>query len=83
MSYLSNAKQQLIDRAIEIYTTMRDSIPTSAYPNHFKNMGEVIARIDRFEDLASLMIAVCRYDFDELGIACTDSIEEFLQDVFK
>lgn len=80
---LTKAKENLITRTAYIYLEMRHDHPTTQYPGHFKSMGEIIAKIDRFEDLPSLMRAVCGYEFDILGIACADSIQEFFEEIFK
>ena len=46
MELLNKAKAKLINRTIDMFIDRREDIDLVEYPEHFSNMGEMIARID-------------------------------------
>lgn len=85
MTKFQRIKHALVTRATDIYTDMRHDITPEEYPDHFGNMARVIAQVDSHEDLASLMAAVCKGDFDILGLepSCDETMEDFFQEIFS
>lgn len=86
MKILTAAQNVLIERAVSIYVDMRidtvDSI--EEYRDHFGNMGEMIAKIESYQNFGDICTAIEKEEFSILGLFGDDEeMEEFLYDVKK
>ena len=85
MKILTAAQNVLIARAVSIYIDMRDTVDSSSeYRDHFGNMGEVIAKIESYQNFGDVCTAIEKDVFSELGLVGDDEdLEAFLYDVKK
>jgi hypothetical protein len=85
MKILQAAQNILIERAVNIYVEMRDTVDSiDEYRSHFGNMGEVIAKIESYQNFGDICNAIEKYEFDELGLSGgDDELSEFIYDVKK
>jgi hypothetical protein len=85
MSLLSNAKQNLVDNAIQLWSDRRYDIPLDEYPDHFKGMGDLIAVIDSYQSLGILISDMEKGKFEVLGYfkGEEDVMQEFMESLGK
>jgi hypothetical protein len=83
MKLLQNLKKKLTQQTVDMYIDMRHDFCGNCYFDHFKNLGITLARIDNYKSVADLIKDIGDYKFDHLGLACDDSIEEFLEEIYK
>ena len=80
MKLLHTLKKKLAQQAIDIYTDMRHDFCGQDYLDHFTNLGSTLAKIDAYESLSELLKDIGKDEFSHLGLACDESIEEFLEE---
>ena len=85
MKILQAAQNVLVQRAVDIYVDMRDSVDSvEEYRNHFGNMGELIQKIESYVSFGDICTAVEKEQFGELGYCGDDEdLVAFLYDVKK
>ena len=85
MKILQAAQNVLITRAVDIYVDMRDTIDSiEEYRDHFGNMGEVIAKIELYQNFGDICNAIEKEEFSQLGLFGDDEeMEGFLDEVKK
>ena len=85
MKILTAAQNVLISRAVNIYVDMRDTVVSvDEYRDHFGNMGEVIAKIESYQNFGDICTAIEKEEYSELGLFGDDEdMEAFLYDVKK
>ena len=83
MKILTAAQNILIDRAVNIFVDMRDTCDSpSEYRDHFGDMGEMIAKIESYQNFGSICTAIEKDEFSILGLVGDDEeMEGFLNDV--
>jgi len=84
MKILTAAQNVLISRAVDIFVDMRDTCELKEYRDHFGNMGEVIAKIESYQNFGDICTAIEKEEFTVLGLFGDDEeMEGFLSDVKK
>lgn len=85
MNKLEKMKKVLVQRAMDIYHDMRYDIEIKEYPEHFKRMGKIIAKVDSYNTLSSLIEDISKGKFDVLGVepSCDDCLEDLFKEVFS
>lgn len=85
MNKLEKMKKVLVQRAMDIYHDMRYDIEIKEYPDHFKRMGKIIAKVDSYNTLSSLIEDISKGEFDVLGVepSCDDCLEDLFKEVFS
>lgn len=85
MKILKAAQNILISRTVDIFVDMRDSVDSpSEYRDHFGSMGEVIAKIESYQNFGDICNAIEKEEFTVLGLYGDDEeMEGFLNDVKK
>ena len=85
MTILTAARNVLISRTVDIFIDMRDTVDSpSEYRDHFGNMGELIAKIESYQNFGDMCTAIEKDEFAVLGMFGDDEmLEEFLYDVKK
>ena len=83
-SALTLAKQDLVERAIQMYTDRRTEIDFIDYPKHFDSMGSVISDIDQIKSFPELVKQLEEGKFEVLGLFPSDEdmMTEFLKGIF-
>jgi hypothetical protein len=82
MKILLAAQSILIERAVNVYLDMRETVEPSQYKDHFANMGEIIAKIEGYSRYGDICNAIEKEEFSILGLAGDDDeLEEFIGDV--
>jgi len=71
-SALDLAKQDLVERAVEIYTDNRHFTDFADYPNHFSMMGSIISEIDQIGSFPELIKQLEEGKFEVLGLFPSD-----------
>lgn len=85
MKILTAAQNVLISRAVDIFVDMRDTVDSvDEYRDHFGNMGEIIAKIESYQNFGDIYSAIEKEEFAVLGLFGDDEeMEQFLYDVKK
>jgi hypothetical protein len=85
MSLLSNAKENLVGNAIQLWSDRRYDISLDEYANHFKGMGDLISVIDSYQSLGILISDMEKGKFEVLGYfkGEEDTIQEFMESLGK
>ena len=85
MKILTAAQNVLISRAVDIFVDMRDTVDSvDEYRDHFGNMGEMIAKIESYQNFGDICTAIEKEEFTVLGLFGDDEeMEQFLYDVKK
>jgi len=85
MKILQAAQNVLIQRTVDIFTDMRDTAQTSdEYRDHFGSMGDLIHKIESYQNFGDVCTAIEKGEFSQLGLAGDDDeMSEFLYDVKK
>ena len=84
MKILQAAQNVLITRTVSVYVDMRDTCELSEYRDHFGNMGEVIAKIESYQNFGDICTAIEKEEFGEIGLVGDDEeMEGFLDEVKK
>ena len=65
---LSTAKMLLIQMATDIYTDRRGDLETHEYPEHYHDLGKIVARIDEYRSLSSMIRDMESGDYSQIGI---------------
>ena len=80
---LANAKQHLIEVAIEVYLDRRGDLGTEEYRDHFGNLGALIAVVDSFHSFSKLVQALGNGYFEVIGYFPSDEdmLEDFLHNI--
>lgn len=78
---LANAKQDLVQRAVEMYTDRRSEIDFFEYPDHFSNLGSIISDIDLIKSFPELVKQLEEGKFEVLGLFPSD--EDMMTDFLK
>ncbi len=80
---LANAKQHLIEVAIEVYLDRRGDLEIEEYKDHFGNLGSLIAIIDSFDSFTKLVLALGNGYFEVIGYFPSDEdmLESFLENI--
>jgi len=83
MTALQAAQEILVNRTVNVFTNMRDSLDSpSEYPAHFQQMGELIEQIETYGSFGAICDAVSRGDLDVIGfVGDNDELEVFLKDI--
>ena len=83
MKILQAAQNVLIERAVSVYVDMRDTVDSvEEYRDHFGNMGEIIAKIESYQNFGDVCNAIEKEEFGVLGLFGDDEeMEAFLYDV--
>lgn len=85
MKILTAAQNVLIFRAVDIFVSMKDTLVSpSEYRDHFGDMGEIIAKIESYQNFGDICTAIEKDEFSILGLVGDDEeMEGFLNDVKK
>lgn len=85
MTILTAAQNILIQRAVDVFVDMRDTVDSpSEYRDHFGNMGDIIAQIEGYGIFGDICNAIMKGEFGVLGLAGEeDELIEFISDVKK
>jgi hypothetical protein len=85
MKILKAAQSVLINRAVNIYVDMRDTVDSvEGYREHFGDMGEMIVKIESYQNFGDICNAIEKEEFNVLGLFGDDEeMEAFLYDVKK
>ena len=84
MSLLSTAKQNLIERATEIFTDTRGDLKPGEYAEHYKTLGDLVAKIDQYESLSDIIKSIEMGEFSLIGLNEGDEdLVYFMEDVLK
>ena len=85
MTILQAAQNVLVNRAVNIFVDMRDSVDTiDGYRDHFGSMGELIHKIESYKNFGDICNAIEKEEFGLLGYCGDDEdMEAFLYDVKK
>ena len=84
MKILQAAQNVLIDRTVNLYVDMRDTCELSEYKEHFGDMGELIQKIESYQNFGDICNAIEKEEFSVLGLFGDDEdMEGFLYDVKK
>jgi hypothetical protein len=84
MKILQAAQNVLIDRTVNLYVDMRDTCELSEYKEHFGDMGELIQKIESYQNFGDICNAIEKEEFSVLGLVGDDEeMEGFLYDVKK
>ncbi len=78
MELLNKAKAKLINRTIDMFIDRREDIEIVEYPEHFSNMGEMIARIDSLQSISSVIESIEAGSFNSIALF-DDDVEDFLE----
>jgi len=82
MDYLLlKAKDDLVERAMQVYLDRRSEIEFVEYADHFKDLGSVIASIDELKSLSELTSALEKGKFEVLGLFPSD--EDMFEEFFR
>ena len=82
MKILQAAQNILISRAVDLYIDMRDGVELSDYHDHFGTMGEVIAKIESYQNFGDICNAIEQGQFEVLCLFEDDEpLDPFLYDV--
>ena len=80
---VSTAKMLLIERATEFYTDRRSEIHPSEYENHYSNLGRLIASIDSYVSLSTIIRDIENEEFGQIGLSGADEdIAYFMKDLY-
>ena len=71
-SALDLAKQDLVQRAVEMYTDRRSEIDFVDYPDHFSNLGSIVSDIDQIESFPEVIKQLEEGKFEVLGLFPSD-----------
>ncbi len=82
MELLNKAKAKLINRTIDMWIDRREDIDLLDYPDHFSNMGELIARIDSLQSMSALIELIEAGKFNAIALF-DDDVEEFLESLIS
>ena len=66
---VSTAKMLLIERATELYTDRRSDLETHEYADYYKQLGKLVARIDEYIYLSTIINDIEQGDFDHIGLS--------------
>ena len=80
---VSTAKMLLIERATEIYTDRRSDLETSDYADHYKQLGKLIARIDEYIYLSTIINDIEQGDYVHIGLGYDDNIVDFMKELYE
>ena len=81
---VSTAKMLLIERATEIYTDRRSDIDKSEYTDHYKQLGKLVASIDEYKYLSTIINDIEQGDYDHIGLCNGDEdILEFMKEIYE
>ena len=80
---LQNAKEVMIEKAINLYLDRRYEIEVSEYKKHFQDLGDIISQIDEVKSFSELITDLEKGRFEVLGyfLSDEDMMEEFLKDL--
>jgi hypothetical protein len=81
---VSTAKMLLIERATEIYTDRRSDLETSEYADYYKQLGKLVARIDEYIYLSTIINDIEQGDFDHIGLCSDDEdVLDFMKQIYE
>jgi hypothetical protein len=81
---VSTAKMLLIERATELYTDRRSDLETSEYADYYKQLGKLVARIDEYIYLSTIINDMEQGDFHHIGLCNGDEdILEFMKELYE
>ena len=81
---VSTAKMLLIERATEIYTDRRSEIETFEYQEHYKQLGGLIARIDEYIYLSTIINDIEQGNYHNIGLwGGDDDIIVFMKELYE
>lgn len=84
MKILQAAQNVLISRAVDIFVDMRDGVEPSEYPDHFSSMGEIIQKIESYQNFGDICNAIEKNEFNILGLfGDDDEMSDFIYNVKK
>jgi len=84
MKILQAAQNVLINRTVNIFVDMRDTVEPNEYKDHFGDMGEMIAKIESYQNFGDICNAIEKDEFNVLGLVGDDEeMEGFLYDIKK
>jgi len=85
MTILTAAQNNLIDRAVNIFVDMRDNCDSpSEYREHFGQLGDIIAKIEAYENFGDICNAIAKQEFDILGlVGDEEEMSDFLLEVHR
>ena len=79
---VSTAKSLLVERATEIYTDRRSDLGTHEYPQYYKELGKIIARIDEYIYLSTIINDIEQGDFHHIGLCNGDEdVLDFMKEL--
>lgn len=82
MDLLNKAKAVLINRATDLFIDRREDLDLKEYPEHFSNMGEIIAIIDSQKSLSSIIESIESGAFNSIALF-DDEVEDFLESLIN
>lgn len=81
---VSTAKMLLIERATEVFTDRRVDLGLSEYVDHYSDLGKLIAKIDSYINLSTIIADIEEEKFGYIGLSGDDSdVAEFMREVYE
>jgi hypothetical protein len=81
---VSTAKMLLIERATVIYTERRSDLETSEYADHYKQLGKLVARIDEYIYLSTIINDIEEGEYLYIGLGDTDEdLVDFMKELYE
>jgi hypothetical protein len=81
---VSTAKMLLIERATEIYTDRRSDLETCEYADYYKQLGKLVARIDEYNYLSTIINDIEQGDYHHIGLNNGDEdILDFMKEIYE
>lgn len=82
---LDRFKLRLVDHAWGFYRAFAEDLEHNEqdYAYHFKDLGDLIFKINGYNNLGDLIKDLYSYEFDMIGYSNDETIEDLLSDIFK
>ena len=81
---VSTAKMLLIERVTGIYTDRRSDLETSEYADHYKQLGKLVARIDEYIYLSTIINDIEEGEYLHIGLGDTDEdLVDFMKELYE
>lgn len=82
---LERLKIRLTDHAWGFYRAFAEDLELDQqeYAYHFSDLGELIYKINGYNNFGDLIKDLYSYEFDRIGYSDDESIEDLLSDIFK
>jgi hypothetical protein len=85
MTILTAAQNNLIDRAVSIFVDMREGCDSPfEYREHFGRLGDIIAKIEAYENFGYIYNAIAKEEFGMIGLEGNEEeMSDFLLHVHR